>query len=178
VWGHVPTTAKHEVTYQRRPPTTGPVTEVSPFVMWKNAGAVLFGCLALPRAHCEPRPLRPTIRPSRLISASEACNEWSLALGTEHGPAFVVLNTILSRTLSDNYNPEVRLPLMSGPYQTRRWREMDSNHRPPQEPSRTSESPVDAALPRSVEVLVGRAVLYEPTPIKGIRVWPSQIRRW
>jgi hypothetical protein len=58
------------------------------------------------------------------------------------------------------------------------WREMDSNHRSPQEPSRTSESPVDAALPRSVEVLVGRAVLYEPTPIKGIRVWPSQIRRW
>src|SRR5580704_14065985 len=49
---------------------------------------------------------------------------------------------------------------------------------PPQEPARTSESPVDAALPRSVEVLVGRAVLYEPTPIKGIRVWPSQIRRW
>jgi hypothetical protein len=39
-----------------------------------------------------------------VISASEACNEWSLALGTEHGPAFVVLNTILSRTLSDNYN--------------------------------------------------------------------------
>ena len=122
VWGHVPTTAKHEVTYERRPPTTGPVTEVSPFVMWKNAGAVLFGCLALPRAHCEPRPLRSTIRPSRLISASEACNEWSLALGTEHGPAFVVLNTILSRTLSDNYNPEVRVPLMSGSYQTRRWR--------------------------------------------------------
>jgi hypothetical protein len=44
---------------------------------------------------------------------------------------------------------------------------------PRSEPSRTSESPVG-----SVEVLVGRAVLYEPTPIKGRRGWPSQIRRW
>ena len=29
-----------------------------PFVMWKNADAVLFGSLALPRAHGELRPLR------------------------------------------------------------------------------------------------------------------------
>jgi len=29
-----------------------------PFVMWKNAAAVLFGSLALPRAHGEPHSLR------------------------------------------------------------------------------------------------------------------------